>query len=63
MEADVVVNFINFFTDIEEEDIAQVLDELHNAGLNPESIEIMICNLLPQPELNKLSDTFNNQPG
>ena len=41
MEAGVVVNFLNFFTDIEEEEINFVLDELQTDGINPQSIDLM----------------------
>ena len=42
MEAGVVVNFLNFFTDIEEEEINFVLDELQTAGLNPKAVDLMV---------------------
>ena len=46
MEAGVVVNFLNFFTDIEEEEINFVLDELQTAGLSPQSIDLMFDEIL-----------------
>ena len=46
MEAGVVVNFLNFFTDIEEEEINFVLDELQTAGLNAKSVDTMIDKII-----------------
>ena len=46
MEAGVVVNFLNFFTDIEEEEINFVFDELQTAGLNAKSVDTMIDKII-----------------
>lgn len=48
MEADVVVNFINFYTFIDEEneDIDSILKELNDAGIEPEKLDTWLEELM-----------------
>ena len=46
MEVGVVVSFLNFFTDAEEEDLEEVLAELQDAGLNNYQIDQMFKDLI-----------------
>jgi len=46
MEADVVVNFLNFFTDVEQEDLIIILSELQLAGIYPASVDVMIDKII-----------------
>jgi hypothetical protein len=48
MEAGVVANFLNFFTDAEEEEIYFVLNELQAAGINYQSVDAMIDKILAE---------------
>ena len=60
MEAGVVVNFLNFFTDIEEEEINFVVAELQTVGLNPKSVDTMIDKIIT--EYNFCPESITSQP-
>lgn len=60
MEADVVVNFINFLTNVEEEDLIAVLNELRLAGLDRNSIDMMIVQSLSG--CLRSDQSFNDNP-
>ena len=55
MKADVVVNFINFYTSVEEEqeDDEEILRELRDAGLKPEEIDAWVEGLVRFEEYSK----------
>ena len=63
MEVEVVVNFINFLLDVEQEDIEEVLEEMQNAGLNLSSIDLMIKNSLSAPYCEDQSLEKNPEAG
>ena len=61
MEAGVVVNFLNFFADIEEEEINFVLDELQTAGLSPRSVDLMVDKIINEYNYRIQSGTSSSE--
>ncbi|MBK9099390.1 MAG: hypothetical protein IPM14_14995 [bacterium] len=63
MEADMVVNFLNFYIDVEEEDLSSVLEELQSAGIERNAVDQMFVRLLYSSEICAQIKNNSNEEG